>query len=114
MTTNEPRQDTNATSATTAGGVMALPRRDAAWVMPCAQPDLPPGSQVDMARVAVGNVAPSPKPSSIRAATRVQSPPTSPVMMVATDQISPQAIRVRRAPNLSPNQPPITWQIRYG
>ena len=108
----EPRQDTQAISATMAGGVMALPRRAAAWVMPCAQPDLPPGSQVDMARVAVGKVAPSPRPSSIRAASRVHRPPTRPVSTVATDQIRPHTIRVRRAPKRSPNQPPSTWHTR--
>ena len=80
--------------------------------MPCAQPDLPPGSQVDMARVAVGKVAPSPRPSSTRTANRVHKPSTSPVSMVAADQIRPQTIRVRRAPKRSPNQPPITWQTK--
>src|SRR5437764_3458271 len=106
MTTNEPRQLIAAISATTTGGVIALPSRAAAWVMPCAQPDLPPGSQLDIARVAVGNVAPSPSPSSTRTANIDHSPPTSPVSIVATAQVRPQTISVRRAPNLSPNQPP--------
>ena len=114
MTTKEPRQDTQPIKMTTAGGVMALPRRAAAWVMPCAQPDLPPGNQLDIARVAVGKVAPSPNPSNMRAATSVYSPPTSPVRMVATDQMAPHTIKVRRAPNRSPNQPPITWHTKYG
>ena len=34
--------------------------------------------------------------------------------MVAEAQITPQASSVRRAPNLSPTDPPITWKIAYG
>ena len=114
MMMNDPRQDTAEISNTTKGGVTALPSRAAAWVMPCAHPDLPPGSQDDMARVAVGKVAPSPSPSIARTSSSDHNPPTNPVRIVATAQISPQTVRVRRAPNRSPNQPPITWHARYG
>ena len=82
--------------------------------MPCAKPRLPGAVQFCMARVAVGKVAPSPKPSSTRARNRLIKPPTIPVRIVAIAQIKPQASRVRRAPNLSPTEPPITWKIAYG
>lgn len=90
----------------------ALPSRAAEWVMPCAQPLLPPGNQELMARVAVGKVAPSPRPSSTRASSNDHSPPTKPVRIVAPAQTRPQTVNVRRAPKRSPNQPPITWQTR--
>ncbi len=112
MTTNDPRQETSEISITTKGGVTVLPSRLAAWVMPCAEPDLPPGSQDDMARVAVGKVAPSPRPSSIRTRISDHSPLTSPVSIVAAAQTSPHTVSVRRAPNRSPNQPPATWHAR--
>ena len=67
-----------------------------------------------IARVAVGKVAPSPKPSATRAVNSVTRPVTKPVMMVAPAQIRPHQNRVRRGPKRSPTQPPITWNSRYG
>src|SRR5579883_1984867 len=64
-TTKEPRQDTNWINSAIKGGVTALPIRAKEWVMPCAKAQLRSGVHVDMARVAVGNVAPSPMPSEI-------------------------------------------------
>ena len=112
MITKEPRQLTYTINATTSGGVIALPRRAQAWVIPCAQPALPPGSHVAIAFVASGKVAPSPKPSSTRIRTREDNPPTNPISMVAPAQTAPQIARVHRAPNRSPNQPPMTWNNR--
>ena len=65
--TNDPRQLISVISQATSGGVRALPRRALECVIPCANPRLPSGVQSDMARVAVGNVAPSPNPSITRA-----------------------------------------------
>ena len=79
--------------------------------MPWAKPRLPGAVQFCIARVAVGKVAPSPKPSSTRARNRLISPPTRPVRIVAEAQIMPQTRSVRRAPNLSPTEPPMTWKI---
>ncbi len=110
--TNEPRHPTQATSRNTSGGVIALPSRAQAWVMPCAQPDLPPGSQVDIAFVASGNVAPSPSPSSTRITSSDPNPPTAPVSIVANAHTAPQIVSVHRAPNRSPSHPPATWNSR--
>jgi hypothetical protein len=84
------------------GGVTALPIRADEWVMPCAKPQLRSGIHTDMARVAVGNVAPSPTPNASRAANRLASPPTTPVAAVATQTIRLLTQSVRRGPNLSP------------
>ena len=101
-------------SAAINGGVTALPSRAKAWVRPCAKPRLAAGVQYCIARVAVGKVAPSPKPSATRAMNNVNSPCTKPVMMVALAQIMPHQNSVRRAPKRSPTQPPITWNSKYG
>ena len=77
--------------------------------MPCAKPQLASGVQIAMARVAVGKAAPSPIPSASRAANNEASPPTAPVVAVAAQTISPQTPRVARAPNVSPSQPPTSW-----
>jgi hypothetical protein len=96
------------------GGATALPMRDAACVVPCAKPRLSAGIQFDMARVAVGNVAPSPSPSNKRAMISDTNPPASPVITVAAAQITAQTVSVRRGPNRSPTHPPIIWNTRYG
>ena len=93
------------------GGATALPSRAKACVMPCAKPRLPGAVQFCMARVAVGKVAPSPKPRSTRARNRLMRPPTIPVRIVAEAQIRPQTRSVRLAPNLSPTDPPMTWKM---
>ena len=72
--TNEPRQVSQAISAAINGGVMALPSRAKAWVRPCAKPRLLAGVQYCIARVAVGKVAPSPKPRATRAMNSVTKP----------------------------------------
>ena len=81
----------------------ALPNRANACVRPCAKPRRPAGVQSCIARVATGNVAPSPTPSSTRTAKSVANPPTSPVRIVAVAQISPQMNSVRRGPTRSPS-----------
>src|SRR5258708_6241874 len=86
-TMNEPRQVSQNISAAIKGGVSALPSRAEAWVIPCAKPRLTAGVQYCIARVAVGKVAPSPKPSATRAMNSVSRLFTKPVMMVAAAQI---------------------------
>ncbi len=66
-TTNEPRHVTTAISPTIRNGVSALPSREKECVMPCAKPRLRDSTQYCMARVAVGSVAPTPKPIRMRA-----------------------------------------------
>ena len=95
-------------SQVTMGGVMALPTLEKACVMPCANPRRLLAVQFDIARVAVGNVAPSPNPSSTRATTRETRPVDSPLSTVAPAQTSEQIVSVRRGPNRSPTQPPMT------
>ena len=94
----------------TTGGVIALPRRAKEWVRPCAKPRLPRSTQFCMASVAVGKVAPSPKPSSTLTRIKVMMPPVAPVRMVAAAHTAPQANKVLRGPKRSPIQPPITWK----
>ena len=67
-----------------------------------------------MARVAVGKVAPSPKPSITRNRNSEMRPEDRPVRIVATAQISPQANSVRRGPKRSPTHPPMIWKTAYG
>jgi hypothetical protein len=107
--TKEPRQDTNARSAVTRGGVNALPIRAAACTMPCAKPQFPAGVQLAMARVAVGKAAPSPKPTARRIAMSDARPPAAPVKAVETATMIQQAVKTSQAPNLSATQPPMSW-----
>src|SRR4030081_2903164 len=58
----EARQLYSAISQATSGGVTALPKRAKECVSPWAKPHRPAGVQYCIARVAVGNVAPSPNP----------------------------------------------------
>ena len=69
-----------------------------------------PGSKLDIARVAVGNAAPSPKPRARRRAKSDTNPLAAPVSMVETPTIAQHADSVRRGPNLSPIQPPMSWK----
>jgi hypothetical protein len=109
---NEPRQVSHAINAAIKGGVMAFPSRANACVSPWAKPLLLAGVQYCMARVAVGKVAPSPKPSAMRAMNKVSRLFTKPVMMVEAAQIMPHQNKVLRGPKRSPTQPPITWNSR--
>src|SRR5262245_4890900 len=102
----------SATSTATSGGVIALPMRANAWVMPWAKPQRASGVHTDMARVAVGNVAPSPIPSASRAANSEASPPTAPVAAVAAHTISPQTPERRPRAELV-GQPP-AHQLEQG
>ena len=111
-TTNAPRQVSQRISSATTGGVTALPSRAKEWVRPCAKPRRFAGVQYCIARVAVGNVAPSPKPSAKRATNSAARPLTKPVEMVAAAQIMPHQNSVLRGPKRSPTQPPITWNSR--
>jgi hypothetical protein len=54
-------------SVTISAGVSALPSRENAWVMPWANPRRCDSTQYCMALVAVGSVAPTPKPRRMRA-----------------------------------------------
>ncbi len=96
------------------GGVNALPIRENEWVMPCAKPHCPGGIQAAIARVAVGNAAPSPKPKASRTRTSAVSPPTAPVSAVERQTTNPDTPSVKRGPNLSPSHPPISWNSAYG
>src|SRR5581483_2570892 len=110
---NEPRQVRHAISPTTSGGANAFPMRAKECVMPCAKPRFAAGVQFDIARVAVGKVAPSPIPRRSRAAKSDQRPPTNPVRMVEPAQIKPERVSVLRGPNLSAMKPPETCRARY-
>src|ERR1700733_7908902 len=103
---NEPRQLMSVIRAATSGGVTVLPNREQACVIPWAQPRLTGAVQLDMARVAVGNVAPSPNPRKNRPTSNLTKPPTKPVATVAPAQTTAQTANVRRAPNRSLSQPP--------
>src|ERR1700712_2111727 len=111
---NTPRQLVAIISHTINGGATALPMRDAACVMPCAKPRLSAGIQFDMARVAGGDLGPSPPPSHKRAIISDTKPPESPVMTVAPAHMTAHTASVRRGPNLSPTHPPMIWNTRYG
>ena len=89
----------------------ALPMRAKEWVMPWPKPRQPGRVQLDMARVAVGKVAPSPTPSMKRTKMNDQKPPASPVPMVEAAQISPHTHSTRRGPYLSPIRPPMIWNM---
>src|SRR3984957_12077024 len=97
--TNEARQDTNARRTAINAGVSAFPIRLNECVMPCANPQLPAGVQLAIARVAVGNAAPSPKPKARRIANREANPPTAPVRIVDTPTMAQHTLRVSRGPN---------------
>ena len=99
-------------SHATMGGVTALPKRENAWVIPCAKPRRPGAVQLCIARVATGNVAPSPTPSSMRTRKRLVRLPARPVSIVAADQTTPQTNSVLRGPKRSPIQPPKIWKRR--
>src|ERR1019366_5747818 len=111
---NEARQEYARMSNATSHGVSELPRREKACVMPCAKPRFSLGVQYDMARVAVGKVAPAPKPRMTRATNRLTMPCTRPVATVAPAQMMPHTVSALRGPNLSATHPPITWKSRYG
>ena len=105
--TNDPRHVTSAISQATKGGVSALPSRALECVMPWLNPRLSSGIQSLMARVAVGNVAPSPNPSRTRAAIIAVKVLTSPVSSVAPPHMIAEIVSARRAPNRSLTQPPM-------
>ncbi len=65
-----------------------------------------------MALEATGNIAPSPNPSRTRATMIASSPLANPIDIVARPTMIPQAVRVRRAPIVSPSQPPRIWNTR--
>src|ERR1700689_968381 len=106
---NEPRQVSHAINAAINGGVMAFPNRANECVSPWAKPLLLAGVQYCMARVAVGKVAPSPKPSATLAMNNVSRLVTKPVTIVEAAQIRPHQNKVLRGPKRSPTHPPITW-----
>src|SRR5262249_33252346 len=105
--TKELLQEVASISQVTRGGVTALPIRAAACVIPCANPRFVTGTQLDMALVAVGKVAPSPSPSKILAKTREISPSAKPERMVAPAQMKEQIVSVRLGPKRSPTHPPM-------
>ena len=81
--------------------------------MPCAQPRRSGEVQLVIARVAVGKVAPSPRPSSARTTSSMTKLWARPVASVAPDQITAQTVSVRRAPKRSLIQPPPTCRTMY-
>src|SRR5579863_2402112 len=97
-TTKEPRQVTTASKPAINGGVTAIPIRENECVIPCAKPQLPTGVQLDIARVAVGNAAPSPNPKATLSANNDTNPAAAPVSMVETATIPQQADSVSRGP----------------
>jgi|HubBroStandDraft_6_1064221.scaffolds.fasta_scaffold307465_1 hypothetical protein len=107
--TKEKRQENQVIRKATIGADVPAPRRPAAWVMPTAVPRASSEVHFESARVAAGNVAPSPIPSTQRTANSDASPVTAPVAMVVSDQVRPQTVSVRRAPKRSANQPPTSW-----
>lgn len=113
ITKNAARHDSQVINAATIGGVTALPSRENECVKPCTTPRRSRGNQWVIARAWAGSVAPSPMPSSRRAANSSPRLCTNPVAKVDTTQISPQPISVMRAPNRSAIQPPPIWQIAY-
>src|SRR5258708_12007669 len=98
-TTKEPRHEISDISPTTMAGAAALPRREKECVIPWAKPRHPARVQFDIARVAVGKVAPSPKPSKSRNAMNDQKPSTRPVKMLALAQTPPHIPRTSPAPH---------------
>ena len=95
-------------SAATSAGVSAFPIRLNECVMPCAKPQRPTGVQIAMARVAVGNAAPSPNPNARRTPNSDANPPTAPVSAVAAVTMAQHAASVILGPKRSPIQPPIS------
>ena len=106
-TINDPRHVTSAISQTTRGGVKAFPSRAAEWVIPWENPRFPSTVQSDIARVAAGNVAPSPNPSRTRAQSMLGRPDAKPVNKVASAQMTAETVRVNLAPKRSLTQPPM-------
>ncbi len=104
---NEPRHVTATINQATRGGVKALPSRALAWVIPWANARFSFGVQSLIARVDMGNVAPSPNPSMTRRKSTAARLLTVPVNRVADAQITPQTVSPIRAPNRSLTQPPI-------
>ena len=96
----------------TSGGVKKFPNRAKEWVMPWAKPRFSAGNQSASARVAVGKVAPSPRPRMTRQTINAVKLPTRPINMVEPAQMIPQTVSVRRAPNLSLSHPPQTCNAR--
>src|SRR5260370_38538015 len=111
---NEPRHVTATINQATRGGVMALPEPERAWVIPWANGRFFGGVQSLIARVDMGNVAPSPNPSMTRKKSTAARLLTVPVNRVADAQIMPQTVSPIRAPNRSLTQPPMIWKMRYG
>jgi hypothetical protein len=111
-TMKAPRQLVIAINPATSGGVKAAPNRELEWVIPCANPRLPAGIQSDIARVAIGKVAPSPNPSMTRANRIAANVLTRPVSRVAVPQITADRVNAFRAPNRSLNHPPKTVKIK--
>ena len=63
------------------------------------------GTQFVIARVALGMVPASPRPTHIRANTSVLRPPTTPVVSVPIAHSSPEMASMRRGPMRSPRYP---------
>src|SRR5207245_4611100 len=81
-TMNDPRHEMAAISDATSHGVIEFPSRENACVKPCAKPRRSFDTQYDMARVAVGKVAPSPNPRMPRATHSALRPCNRPVPVV--------------------------------
>src|SRR5579863_7232864 len=111
---NVPRQVENSSNPAMIGGVTALPIRAKECTIPCANPQLPCGVQLAIARVAVGKPAPSPNPSASRNRISDAIPVTAPVSAVDIPTSAQQIASVSLGPSQSPIQPPINWNKAYG
>ena len=88
---------------------MAPPRRDPACVMPCANPRSVGRIQRESDRVAMGNAPASPKPKKTWITIIDVALQASAVSAVNALHQLTTSVSARRAPMVSPSQPPGTW-----
>src|SRR5262249_4334554 len=96
------RQPHRPATQTVRGGVSAEPRRENAWVKPCAKPRSVAGTQNVIARVAVGNAPASPIPKKNRATQKPVAVLAAIINAVSADQYSANVPSIRLGPNRSP------------
>src|ERR1700726_3137665 len=96
--TKEKRQENQVIRKATIGADGPGPRRPGAGGRPTGGRAARGEVHFDSARVAAGNVAPSPIPSTQRTANNDASPVTAPVAIVVSDQVRPHTVSVRRGP----------------
>src|SRR5581483_2365988 len=94
----------------TIGGVIAPPKRDPAWVTPWAKPRSVGRIQRESDRVAIGNAPASPKPKNTWITSIEAEFQASAVKAVNTLHQLTTIVKARRAPMVSPSQPPGIWK----